>query len=85
MATGVSVPLPEERGAVSRALMNAVLLRDGRTRQLSLDLGLWEDAASVETRWRDAAEVNVASAHWAQGPLWLRISARKMWSVMFLV
>ena len=30
-ATGVTVPLPDERGAVTGALMNAVLLRRGRT------------------------------------------------------
>ena len=39
-ATGVTVPLPDERGAVTGALMNAVLLRKGRSRQLSLDFGL---------------------------------------------
>ena len=33
-ATGVTVPLPDERGAVTGALMNAVLLRKGRSRQL---------------------------------------------------
>jgi hypothetical protein len=54
--TGVSVPLPEERGAVSGALMNAVLLRRGRARQLSLDFSLDSDTASMETRWRDAEE-----------------------------
>ncbi|MCZ7658806.1 MAG: DEAD/DEAH box helicase [Xanthobacteraceae bacterium] len=55
-ATGVTVPLPEERGAVTGALMNAVLLRKGRARQLSLDFGLDRDAAAVELRWRDAEE-----------------------------
>ncbi len=54
--TGVSVPLPEERGAVSGALMNAVMLRRGRARQLSLDFGLDVDTASMETRWRDTEE-----------------------------
>jgi len=39
-ATGVTVPLPVERGAVTGALMNAVMLRKGRSRQLSLDFGL---------------------------------------------
>ena len=39
-ATGVTVPLPDERGAVTGALMNAVMLRKGRSRQLSLDFGL---------------------------------------------
>jgi len=57
-ATGVTVPLPEERSAVAGALMNAVLLRKGRTQQLRLDLGfdLSEDATRIEARWRDAEE-----------------------------
>jgi hypothetical protein len=55
-ATGVTVPLPEERGAVTNALMNAVILHKGRAQQLSLDLGLASAAASMETRWRDAEE-----------------------------
>jgi hypothetical protein len=52
----VTVPLPEERGAVTSALMNAVMLRKGQARQLSLDLGLASAAADMETRWRDAEE-----------------------------
>lgn len=57
-ATGVTVPLPEERTAVAGALMRAVLLRKGKVQQLTLDLGydLSEDAAQVESRWRDAEE-----------------------------
>jgi superfamily II DNA or RNA helicase len=55
-ATGVTVPLPDERGAVTGALMNAVLLRKGRGRQLSLDFGLATDTEAMETRWRDAEE-----------------------------
>jgi superfamily II DNA or RNA helicase len=55
-ATGVTVPLPDERGAVTGALMNAVLLRKGRRRQLSLDFGLAADAKAMETIWRDAEE-----------------------------
>jgi superfamily II DNA or RNA helicase len=55
-ATGVTVPLPDERGAVTGALMNAVLLRQGKTRQLSLDLGFAADTDAMETRWRDAQE-----------------------------
>jgi hypothetical protein len=58
LATGVTVPLPEERSAVAGALMNAVLLRRGRTHQLSLDFGveLSNDSAQMEARWRDAEE-----------------------------
>ena len=55
-ATGVTVPLPDERGAVTGALMNAVLLRKGRSRQLSLDFGLAADTKAMETIWRDAEE-----------------------------
>ena len=39
-ATGVTVPLPEERSAVAGALLNALLLRKGRPEQLRLDLGI---------------------------------------------
>jgi len=55
-ATGVIVPLPDERGAVTGALMNAVLLRKGRSPQLSLDFGLAADTKAMETVWRDAEE-----------------------------
>jgi superfamily II DNA or RNA helicase len=54
-ATGVTVPLPEERSAVTGALMNAVLLRKGgRRQQLSFDFG--EDEREIQRRWRDAEE-----------------------------
>jgi hypothetical protein len=36
--------------------MNAVLLRKGRSQQLSLDLGLDGAATAMETRWRGAEE-----------------------------
>jgi superfamily II DNA/RNA helicase len=55
-ATGVTVPLPDERGAVTGALMNAMLLRKGKSQQLSLDFGFAEDVRSMEIRWRDAQE-----------------------------
>jgi superfamily II DNA or RNA helicase len=55
-ATGVTVPLPDERGAVTGALMNAVLLRKGKTRQLTFDLGFETDVETMEVRWRDAQE-----------------------------
>ena len=55
-ATGVTLPLPDERGAVTGALMNAVMLRKGRTEQLVLDFGLAADTKEVETIWRDAEE-----------------------------
>ena len=57
-ATGVTVPLPEERSAVAGALLNALLLRKGRPEQLRLDLGteLSADTDEVNRRWRDAEE-----------------------------
>lgn len=57
-ATGVTVPLPEERSAVAGALLNALLLRKGRTEQLRLDLGieLSAETEEIDRRWRDAEE-----------------------------
>jgi Helicase conserved C-terminal domain len=67
-ATGVTVPLPDDRGAVTGALMNAVLLRKGRSRQLTFDFGA--DVASMETRWRNAEEGERRSrARFAQNAL----------------
>ena len=60
-ATGVTVPLPDERGAVTDALMAAVLLRRGRTRQLTLrlrprgrDAARWRRAGATPRRTRRA-------------------------------
>lgn len=55
-ATGVTVPLPEERGPVTDALMASMMLRRGVSRQLTLDLRLDDGAKVMEARWRDAAE-----------------------------
>ena len=55
-ATGVTVPLPDERGPVTDALMASVMLRRGGTRQLALDLRLDDGTKAMETRWRDVAE-----------------------------
>lgn len=56
-ATGVTVPLPEERGPVTDALMAAMMLRRGTTKkQLELDLRLADGAALMEQRWRDVQE-----------------------------
>lgn len=55
-ATGVTVPLPEERGPVTDALMASMMLRRGVSRQLTLDLRLDDGARIMEARWRDAAE-----------------------------
>ena len=55
-ATGVTVPLPEERGPVTDALMASMMLRRGVSRQLTLDLRLDDGAKVMEARWRDASE-----------------------------
>ncbi len=55
-ATGVTVPLPEERGPVTDALMASMMLRRGETRQLALDLRLDDGTRAMEARWRDASE-----------------------------
>ncbi|WP_300301114.1 DEAD/DEAH box helicase [Ferrovibrio sp.] len=55
-ATGVTVPLPDERGPVTDALMASVMLRHGVSRQLTLDLRLDDGVKVMESRWRDASE-----------------------------
>lgn len=57
-ATGVTVPLPDERGPVTDALMAAMMLRrgGGNHKQLTLDLQLGNGIQVMETRWRDASE-----------------------------
>lgn len=55
-ATGVTVPLPDERGPVTDALMSAMMLRRGGHKQLTLDLRLEDGAKVMEARWRDASE-----------------------------
>lgn len=53
-ATGVSVPLPEERGPVTDALMAAMALRRGTSKQLSFDLRLEDSSRTIDRHWRDA-------------------------------
>lgn len=59
-ATGVTVPLPEKQGAIAGALMNSVVLHQGRTRQLplalTLDSTLTADAEAIDADWRNADE-----------------------------
>lgn len=57
-ATGVTVPLPDERGPVTDALMAAMMLRRGvgSHKQLTLDLQIGDGIQVMETRWRDASE-----------------------------
>jgi superfamily II DNA or RNA helicase len=55
-ATGVTVPLPEERGPVTDALVAAMMLRRKDTQQLAFDLRLEDGTKTVEARWRDTSE-----------------------------
>ncbi|WP_319412682.1 DEAD/DEAH box helicase [uncultured Cohaesibacter sp.] len=58
-ATGVTVPLPDERGPVTDALMAAMMLHHGAgssQKQLTLDLQIGDGIRVMETRWRDASE-----------------------------
>ena len=54
-ATGVTVPLPDERGPVTDALMASVMLRRGAPRQLTLDLRLGDGADGQAENGRQAA------------------------------
>ena len=56
-ATGVTVPLPDERGPVTDALMASMMLRQGGSReQMALDLQLSDGTKMIEACWRDASE-----------------------------
>lgn len=55
-ATGVTVPLPDERGPVTDALMAAMMLRHKTPGQLMLDLNLGSSVDAMDARWRDASE-----------------------------
>ncbi len=69
-ATGVTVPLPEERGPVTDALMSAMMLRRKDRSQLAFDLRLEDGTRLMETRWRDALEKEKRSrARFAQNAM----------------
>ncbi len=55
-ATGVVVPLPEETGPVTDALMQALVLKRTEARQLTLFAGLEEEARRVDAYWSKAEE-----------------------------
>ncbi|MEZ5275379.1 MAG: DEAD/DEAH box helicase [Opitutaceae bacterium] len=55
-ATGVTVPLPDERGPVTDALMAAMMLREKKHDQLMLDFGLGGSTEAMNANWRDASE-----------------------------
>ena len=55
---GVLVPMPDDQGKLTQALLNAVLLRKnnvvGAQAQIALDLG--DPAQQIETAWQSARE-----------------------------
>jgi len=80
-ATGITVPLPDERGPVTDALMAAMMLRRGSTKQMAFDLRLEDGTKAMDTRWRDAeANEKRSRARFAQnamkpaevGPEWAK-------------
>nr|WP_170541145.1 DEAD/DEAH box helicase [Ruegeria arenilitoris] len=69
-ATGVTVPLPDDRAPVTDALMAAMMLKKGGTRQLAFDLRLDDGTQIMEAVWRDASEKEKASrARFAQNAM----------------
>ena len=80
-ATGITVPLPDERGPVTDALMAAVMLRQGRSQQLAFDLRLEDGTRAMEARWRDAllARVMTAESCRLAHPDWWIARLRNAW------
>ncbi len=69
-ATGVTVPLPDDRAPVTDALLAAMMLKKGGTRQLAFDLRLDDGTQIMEAVWRDASEKEKASrARFAQNAM----------------
>lgn len=69
-ATGVTVPLPDERGPVTDALMAAMMMRHKTPGQLLLDLNLNHSIRVMDSRWRDASENETKSrARFAQNAM----------------
>lgn len=60
-ATGVSVPLPDERGPVTDALMASMVLRRGSQHQFDFFDQLSDGAEAMERTWRDAEEAEKKS------------------------
>ena len=56
--TGVQVPMPDEGGSLTKALMSAVLLRAHTTRQISFDFRVDEsdEAKAIDIAWTNASE-----------------------------
>lgn len=55
-ATGVTVPLPDQRGPMTDALMASLTLRSAKGQQLMLDFRQKDGSRTMEAVWRDVAE-----------------------------
>jgi hypothetical protein len=68
--TGVTVPLPDEHGPVTEALMSAMMLRRGTPQQYDFFDQLSQGAEQVERTWRDVEENEKKSRSlFAQNPM----------------
>ncbi len=54
--TGVRVPLPDDSGSLTKALMSAVLLRASEQEQLALDFETSQEARQIDLAWENASE-----------------------------
>jgi superfamily II DNA or RNA helicase len=56
--TGVQVPMPDEGGSLTKALLSAVLLRARERRQIALDFGMDDtsEAKAIDLAWTNASE-----------------------------
>ncbi len=54
--TGVTVPLPEKREPLTRALMNTMIRSRREQIQMTIDFDFEDDAKAMEASWRDAGE-----------------------------
>lgn len=69
-ATGVTVPLPEERGPVTEALMSAIMRGRSDQAVASLNLMFDDDHKTLDLHWRDASEKEKRSrARFAQNAM----------------
>nr|MCA8836780.1 SWF/SNF helicase family protein [Pseudomonadota bacterium] len=55
-ATGVNVPLPDERGPVTDALMSSMMIRQKSDHQYNFELRTHDGKDIMETHWRDVAD-----------------------------
>ncbi len=68
--TGVRIPIPDENGSLTRALMSAVIFRPHYSQQTTIDFDLLEPVKDIEIAWRNASELEKkSSTRFAQNTL----------------